>query len=67
MDRLQARLFATEQKLAEFKAAQKAEAKVRRKAIKLSRAERARKMMLVGEAVLRRLEAGNGARPSLTG
>ena len=53
MTLLKDRLAATEQKLNALKEARKASDKSRRKAYKESKADRARKLALVGEAVLR--------------
>ena len=52
------RLAATERKLNALKEARKASDKARRKAYKETKADRARKFTLVGEAVLRRVERG---------
>ncbi|KAF7963677.1 hypothetical protein AWV80_07065 [Cupriavidus sp. UYMU48A] len=52
------RIAATNKKLEEIKEARRTEEKKRRKAYKQIRAERQRKIMLVGEAVLGRLERG---------
>ncbi|CAE6870611.1 hypothetical protein R69658_08138 [Paraburkholderia aspalathi] len=58
MTLLKDRMAATEQKLNALKEARKAADKARRKAYKESKADRARKLTLVGEAVLRRVERG---------
>jgi hypothetical protein len=52
------RLAATERKLNALKEARKASDTARRKAYKETKADRARKLTLVGEAVLRRVERG---------
>lgn len=58
MNLLKQRLTATDEKLKELKAARREADKARRTAYKLSRADRARKAQLVGEAVLHRLHRG---------
>ncbi len=58
MTLLKDRMVSTEQKLNALKEARKAADKARRKAYKESKADRARKLTLVGEAVLRRVERG---------
>jgi hypothetical protein len=58
MTTLKDRLTATEQRLKELKESRKAADRMRRQAHKQSRADRDRKVMLVGEAVLRRVERG---------
>lgn len=58
MSLLKSRLEATDEKLKELKDARKAVGRERRQAYKQSRADRERKVMLVGEAVLRRVERG---------
>lgn len=58
MSMLKDRLAATEQRLKELKENRKAADKVRRQAYKQSRADRDRKVILVGEAMLRRVERG---------
>ncbi|RWA48299.1 hypothetical protein AU476_33005 [Cupriavidus sp. UYMSc13B] len=58
MATLKDRLTATEQRLKELKERRKAADKARRQAYKQSRADRDRKVMLVGEAVLRRVDRG---------
>jgi hypothetical protein len=58
MTLLKDRPAATEQKLNALKEARKASDKARRKAYKESKADQARKLTLVGEAVLRRVERG---------
>lgn len=55
---LKSRLAATEQKLKEIKEARKASAKARRSDCKQSKADKDRKILLVGDAVMRRLERG---------
>lgn len=59
MTLLKDRLAATEQKLKEMKDARKASDKARRGAYKQSKADKERKVMLIGEAVLRRVENGD--------
>jgi hypothetical protein len=49
---------ATDKKLNEIKEARKASDKARRNAYKLSKADKDRKIMLVGTAVLRAVESG---------
>ncbi|KWN14704.1 hypothetical protein WT83_16570 [Burkholderia territorii] len=58
MSLLKGRLAATDEKLKEIKDARKAADRKRRQAYKQSRADRDRKIMLVGEAVLRRVDRG---------
>ncbi|MGF6439454.1 hypothetical protein [Paraburkholderia youngii] len=58
MTLLKDRVAATAQKLNTLKEARKASDKARRKAYKESKADQARKLALVGEAVLRRVERG---------
>jgi hypothetical protein len=58
MTQLKDRLTATDQRLKQLKDSRKAADKVRRQACKQSKADRDRKVMLVGEAVLRRVERG---------
>ncbi|NUY06084.1 hypothetical protein [Paraburkholderia youngii] len=58
MTLLKDRLAATKQKLNALKEARKASDKARRKAYKESKADQARTLALVGEAVLRRVERG---------
>ena len=58
MNMLKDRLAVTDQRLKELKEGRKAADKMRRQACKQNRADRDRKMMLVGEAVLRRVERG---------
>ena len=58
MATLRDRLTATEQRLKELKESRKAADKARRQAYKQSKADRDRKAMLMGEAVLRRVERG---------
>lgn len=55
---LKDRLAATAKKLDEIKVARKAADKERRSAYKQSRADKDRKISLVGEAVIRRVESG---------
>ena len=57
-DLLKRRLTATDEKLAALKAERKARDKTRRSEVKQSRTDRQRKTLLVGEAVLRRVAAG---------
>lgn len=52
---LKSRLAATEQKLKEIKEAVKVFAKARRSDYKQSKADKDRKILLVGDAVMRRL------------
>ncbi|MCX4159825.1 MULTISPECIES: hypothetical protein [Paraburkholderia] len=58
MTTLKDRLAANDQRLKELKETRKAADKVRRQACKQSRGGRERKVMLVCEAVLRRVERG---------
>lgn len=58
MNLLKRRITATDDKLQELKDARKASVKAQRQQIKQTRADRERKVMLVGEAVLRRVERG---------
>lgn len=58
MTLLKRRLLATDEKLQELKSARKAVAKAQRQQVKQTRADRERKVMLVGEAILRRVERG---------
>ncbi|OTP75903.1 hypothetical protein [Caballeronia sordidicola] len=58
MSLLRKRIAATDEKLNAIKEARKAADKVRRQAYKQSKADRERKVILVGEAVLRRVEQG---------
>lgn len=58
MTLLKSRLTATDKKLQELKAERKAADKARRTAYKQSKADQQRKALLVGEAVLRRVESG---------
>ncbi|OXJ22462.1 hypothetical protein CFB82_40790 [Burkholderia sp. HI2714] len=58
MTLLKRRLVATDEKLQELKMARKAVAKAQRQQVKQTRADRERKMMLAGEAILRRVERG---------
>ncbi|PRP68571.1 hypothetical protein BUE93_21665 [Chromobacterium amazonense] len=59
MDLMKKRLQATQERLEQMKAERKAVQKERRQVVKQSRADQARKAQLVGEAVLRRVEAGD--------
>ncbi|WIE49860.1 hypothetical protein [Pseudomonas sp. GM17] len=59
MTLLKARIEATNNKLAEMKAARKVADKERRQSYKQSKADRARMTVLVGEAVLQRVECGD--------
>lgn len=58
MTLLKKRIAATDAKLEELKAVRKTEQKARRQAYKQSRADRERKVMLAGEAILRRVDRG---------
>ncbi|WP_175742707.1 hypothetical protein [Burkholderia ambifaria] len=58
MSLLNKRLKATDAKLQEIKEARKAASKTYRQQVKQTKADRERKIMLVGEAVLRRLDCG---------
>jgi hypothetical protein len=58
MNLLKRRVAATDDKVKEFKKARKVAAKAQRQQVKQTRAERERKIMLVGEAVLRRVDRG---------
>ncbi|MCP3713361.1 hypothetical protein M3I54_42030 [Paraburkholderia sp. CNPSo 3274] len=58
MTLLKSRLAATDEKVKALKEARKAADRERRKAYRQSRADRERKVMLVGEAVLHRVERG---------
>jgi hypothetical protein len=58
MSLLKNRLAATDEKLAALKAARKTADKARRKTMKESRADRERKLRLIGEAVLQRVASG---------
>ncbi|KVE34482.1 hypothetical protein [Burkholderia sp. TSV86] len=49
---------ATDERLQEIKDARKAAAKAQRQQVKQTRADRERKVMLAGEAILRRLDRG---------
>ncbi|WP_244120594.1 hypothetical protein, partial [Burkholderia gladioli] len=55
---LKKRVEATDKKVEELKAARRVAAKANRQAYKRSREDQARRVMLVGEAVLRRVERG---------
>jgi hypothetical protein len=58
MTLLKSRIAATDRRLNELKDARKAADKARRKVHRQTKADRDRKVMLVGEAVLRRVERG---------
>jgi hypothetical protein len=58
MSLLKERKSATDARLKEIKEARKASNKARRQQYKQSKADRDRKVMLVGEAVLRRVDRG---------
>ncbi|MEX3968445.1 hypothetical protein AB4Y42_40915 [Paraburkholderia sp. EG286B] len=58
MTLLKSRVAATEEKLKALKEARKASDRARRKTYRQSRVDRERKVMLVGEAVLHRVERG---------
>ncbi|WP_323123634.1 hypothetical protein [Burkholderia alba] len=58
MNLLKCRISDTDDRLAEMKNARKSADKVRRQQVKQTRADRERKVMLVGEAVLRRVDRG---------
>ncbi|KVN02940.1 hypothetical protein [Burkholderia diffusa] len=58
MNLLKRRLAETDEKLRELKTARKAAAKAQREQIKQTRANRERKVMLAGEAILRRVDRG---------
>ncbi|HDR9512244.1 TPA: hypothetical protein QDC03_007517 [Burkholderia cepacia] len=58
MNMLKRRLDATDDKLQELKTARKAAAKAQRQQVKQTRADRERKIMLAGEALLRRVDRG---------
>jgi hypothetical protein len=58
MTLLKSRVAATDKKLDELKQARKAADKARRQAHKRTKADRERMVMLVGEAVLRRVDRG---------
>jgi hypothetical protein len=58
MSLLKERKSATDARLKEIKEARKASDKARRQQYKQSKADRDRKVMLVGEAVLRRVDRG---------
>ena len=55
MNLLKSRIDATDERLEEFRKQRKLLQKQQRQALKLSRAERERKKLLIGEAVLARL------------
>jgi hypothetical protein len=58
MSFLKTRLSATDEKLVALQEARKAADKARRKAVKESRADRERKLRLIGETVLQRVACG---------
>ncbi|MDH6151687.1 MULTISPECIES: hypothetical protein [Paraburkholderia] len=58
MSLLKSRITATDRKLDELKQARKVADKARRQAHKQTKADRERKVLLVGEAVLRRVDRG---------
>ncbi|MFL9907366.1 hypothetical protein [Paraburkholderia sp. RL17-337-BIB-A] len=58
MTTLKSRVAATDKKINEIKEARKASDKARRQQYKQSKADHDRKVMLVGEAVLRRVDRG---------
>jgi hypothetical protein len=58
VSKINERVIATNKKLKELRAARKAEASARRKMAKQTRVDRERKALLVGQAVLRRVERG---------
>jgi hypothetical protein len=58
MNPLRKRVAATDEKLKALKEARKASDKDRRQAYKQTKADRDRKVVLVGEAVIRRVERG---------
>lgn len=58
MNMLKRRLAATDDKLQEIKTARKAAANAQRQMVKQTRADRERKVMLAGEALLRRVDRG---------
>ncbi|MEW6344838.1 MAG: hypothetical protein RXR20_04995 [Paraburkholderia sp.] len=58
MTLLKSRLAATDSKLKEIKGAKRASDKVRRQQYKQTKADRERKVIFVGEAVMRRLDRG---------
>ncbi|MCA7888866.1 hypothetical protein LGM58_37420 [Burkholderia contaminans] len=58
MNLLKRRVVVTDDKVKEFKEARKVAAKAQRQQVKQSRADRERRIVLVGEAVLRRVERG---------
>jgi hypothetical protein len=59
MDLLKSRINATNEKLAVLKQQRKLAQKQQRQALKVTRADRERKKLLVGEAVLARLDRGD--------
>jgi hypothetical protein len=58
MTTLKSRVAATDKKINEIKEARKASDKARRQQYKQSKADHDRKVMLVGDAVLRRVDRG---------
>ena len=58
MNMLKRRLVATDAKLQEIMTARKAAAKAQRQQVKQTRADRERKIVLAGEALLRRVDRG---------
>ncbi len=58
MSLMKSRLVATDKKLEEIKAARKAAQKASRQAYKQTRADRERKVVLAGEAIMRRVARG---------
>lgn len=58
MNMLKRRLVATDAKLQEIKTARKAAVKAQRQQVKQTRADRERKIVLAGEALLRRVDRG---------
>jgi hypothetical protein len=58
MTTLKSRVAATDKKINDIKEARKASDKARRQQYKQSKADHDRKVMLVGEAVLRRVDRG---------
>ncbi|MBC8721683.1 hypothetical protein [Paraburkholderia sp. 31.1] len=61
MSLLKSRITATDRKLDELKQTRKVADKARRQAHKQTKADRERKVQLVGEAVLRRVDRGEWA------
>jgi DNA/RNA-binding domain of Phe-tRNA-synthetase-like protein len=58
MNMLKRRLDATDAKLQEIKTARKSAVKAQRQQVKQTRADRERKIVLAGEALLRRVDRG---------